>query len=625
MPVTKDGRYHRSFRDPLNSTSATLAGGATWTGQATEDNHKDVMVTVFSDVTGTVFIDFSIDDGVNWDTTVSQVLKASVTVQRIIPKGNRCCRVRYVNGATAQSAFRLQTEFGDLQSEVVLTSNMNIPVGVTDHNALQVTAPTEGKSAFGEMLVAELSQKALLDFIYGINTDLVVTQGNQSGSVTAANSLGTAATGAAANSSGTFRTRSFSQYKPGQGSRARFTAVFTTGVADSHQIAGLGDASNGFFFGYNGTAFGILHRFNGSPEIRTLTLTVASSTAEDITITLDGVAAADVTVTASAALTVTANEIAAHDYSSVGRGWDAHADGDTVVFVSWDASVRTGTYTLSSATTAVGTFAQTVAGIAPTDTWIPQASWNGKDRFDGNGNTGVTIDPTKGNTYQISMQWLGFGTIKFFVEDPDDGEFHEVHGIEYSNANTTPSTSNPNLPLLMQAENVANTSDLSVSTASCALFTDGKAETLGPRKGASATVVLTGVTTETPCMTLCNRIVNQGRENKTQAKLLYVTAAVEHSKTVQIKLHKNQTLVGASFAALDSNSPLSLDTSATSSSGGTELMTLSLGKSGNSVIDLSGDFFTGFLQPGDAITATVLPASVVGAEGSVSFTLAEIF
>ncbi len=49
-------------------------------------------------------------------------------------------------------------------------------------------------------------------------------------------------------------------YDPGRGSNTIFSAVFNTGVANNFQIIGIGNAQDGFFFGYNGTAFGILHR-----------------------------------------------------------------------------------------------------------------------------------------------------------------------------------------------------------------------------------------------------------------------------------------------------------------------------------------------------------------------------
>jgi hypothetical protein len=59
----------------------------------------------------------------------------------------------------------------------------------------------------------------------------------------------------------------------------------------------------------------------------------------------------------------TAVEIAAADYSGVGTGWTAVASEDTVIFTSLTSSpLLTGVYSLSSATTAVGTFTELKAG-----------------------------------------------------------------------------------------------------------------------------------------------------------------------------------------------------------------------------------------------------------------------
>ena len=54
------------------------------------------------------------------------------------------------------------------------------------------------------------------------------------------------------------------KYRPGLGSLVRFTTLYETGgVANSTQIAGVGDDNDGFFFGYNGNSFGILVRKGG--------------------------------------------------------------------------------------------------------------------------------------------------------------------------------------------------------------------------------------------------------------------------------------------------------------------------------------------------------------------------
>lgn len=508
----------------------------------------------------------------------------------------------------------------------IIANEDGITATVTDHKALQVTPPSEGKTAFGDHLVSQLIHEVTLDFNYTINPLVVESRGNQSGTVTQANNMAVMSTGAAANSSGTLLSVHRARYQPGHGTRIRFTSLFTAGAAGSFQAAGIGDESNGFFFGYNGTAFGILHRKNGSPEIRTLTVTVGSSTAENITITLDGDAKTDVAVTNTADVTLTANEIAAADYSDVGRGWKADAVGDTVVFTAWDSSSRTGTYSLSSASTAVGTFAQSVVGVASTDSWIAQASWTGLDKFDGAGLSGVTLDPTKGNVFQINFQWLGFGVIQFYIEDPDDGEMHLVHFIQYANENTTPSLSNPTLPLCVTAENVANTTDMIVKTSSMGSFVEGLSEQIGPRHGKDASITLGATTTETPMLTLRNRNMFHSKVNTVSSKILVISASADHSKPVEVVFYADATLTGASFAHLDTaTSAIETDVAATAFTGGVFLFSIPLGKTGNQVVDLSTDPFQGVLLPGHSITATIKPKSGNAAEATVSFNFVELF
>ena len=497
---------------------------------------------------------------------------------------------------------------------------------VTDHLALQVTPPPEGRSGFGEASTVSPHPKIQVRFPYdNVDPVLLDARANQSGTVSIANSLLTVTSGAAANSGAECLTRDRVPYRPGQGTIARFTALFTTGVANSEQWVGIGDDGEGYFFGYQGADFGLSRRYGGRAEVRTLTVTTASSTAENITITLDGNADATVAVTASGNITTTANEIAAHDYSDVGPGWAAKAVGDTVVFSSWQAAPQTGTYSLSVATTAVGSFAQTLAGVTPTVAFVAQSSWNGNDTFDGTGITGVTLDPTKGNVYQIRFQYLGFGAIQFFIEDPDDGELHLVHTIEYSNANTTPSLEDPTYPMYIEAKNAANTSDLSVSSASFSAFNEGDFVPYGARQGLEADITLGATSAETPVTTIRVKEVLGGKQNRTPLKLLFISASAEHTKPVSLKFYVNATLTDASFT--DVRSPYSgvqQDVAATALSGGTFFFRINMGKTGNEVIDLSGTELDGLLNPGDQITVTIAPKSGNSAEASVSLYYVEL-
>jgi len=625
-----------------NTSTTPLSSGATYTGTAETNNHPDVMVSCFSDTDGTLYFDFSVN-GTDWRTFPPAGFQVTANIHEFhtAVKGPRQFRARFVNSATGQTTFQLYTYYGHFRQgnapinftisedadaivvKSVISGIGNTTATVTDHKSLQVTPSPEAKGAFGESLVTQLEPVVQLLFSYNVNP-LEVDARDNGGASSIENSMLKLSTGAAANQSSSMLSREIARYEPGIGYRARFTGVFTTGVANSNQVIGIGDSGEGLFFGYNGTSFGVMRRYGGKPEIRTLTVTTASSTAEDITITLDGDAETTVTVTNSGDTTTTANEIASHDYSGTGGGWTAKAVGATVVFTSWSSSSKTGTYTLSSATTAVGTFAQTLAGAAATDTWVAQSSWNGDDIFDGNGITGVTIDPTKGNVFQIDLQYLGFGLIRFFIEDPDDGEMHLVHSIEYANANTVPSLDNPSLHLYACAENSSNTSDIVLKTASMGIFVDGKRRDYGVNRGAENAANLS-TANNTPVLSIRIAETYAGKLNRSQVKLNYASAAVDHTKPVVIKFYANPDLTGASFAAIDSNtSSVYKDTSATALTGGVFLFALPLGKTSNDVIDLKDNIDLGRFGPGDVLTISADPVSATGADVDVAVNFTEL-
>ena len=496
---------------------------------------------------------------------------------------------------------------------------------VTNLGALQVTTPAEGKTSFGEAAVSQAHPVIQLKATYSVNDNEIEIHENNLGTVTNGDALLTASSGASANSRGSFHTREIVSYKPGQGVMARFTGKFTTGVAGNIQAVGIGSYGEMLGFGYNGTAFGIRHKHGGSAEIRTLTVTTKSTTAENITITLDGVADATVAVTDATAgdATTTANDIAAHDYSDVGDGWHAYAFGDTVVFLAWKDEAKTGTYSLSAATTAIGTFAQTVVGVAATDTWVPQASWNGADKFDGAGVTGITLDPTKGNVFQVKFQYLGFGAIKYFLEDPNDGEFHLVHTVAYSNTNTVPSLDNPSFPMRLESINTANTSDISCSTASLAAFIEGTHAYQGLRAGVKHTATL-ATAAETPLLTIGPKISQNDKVNQTKLKFFLVSAAVNHNKPVTVNYYRNAVLTGASFTDFNADSGIHTDVAATAITGGQFMFALPLAPQGNAVFQLPASIIASDLGPGDTITVTAEPLSGTGAEALVSFYFVEL-
>ena len=133
---------------------------------------------------------------------------------------------------------------------------------ISSVNPLPVEIGGSSVSVFGDLITAENTPLLQVDFVYGINTQTGVTSVVTTGvAATDASRLrlqtGTGAAGAAL-----YTTKRTAKYRPGQGMTVRFTTVYTTGAASSTQIHGVGTAENGYFFGFNGSSFGILHRNN---------------------------------------------------------------------------------------------------------------------------------------------------------------------------------------------------------------------------------------------------------------------------------------------------------------------------------------------------------------------------
>ncbi len=474
-----------------------------------------------------------------------------------------------------------------------------------------------GHSAFGELSVAESTSQIAMQWPYNVNSRITETRANQSGSVDQNNGMLRLQTGTAANSSGTALSVEPVSYRPGQGIVVRCTGVFTTGVANSSQYIGIGDVGDGLFFGYDGATFGVMRRANGIPEIRVLTVATASSHDEDITITLDGDAKSDVAVTNTSDKTLTANEISAADYSDVGRGWSTHSMGDAVVFISWDASARAGTYTLSDSQSSAGTFARIVVGVAATETVIAQTAWN-RDRADG---TGVLplLDPTAGNVYEIRFQWLGFGSLEFCIENPATGQFIVAHRIAYANANTIPSLRNPSLPLCMVATNTSNTSNITTHAGSMFGATEGRDFDTGITAAATGTNDAIA-TTDIPILTLHNRQVYQSQVNRTKVEITSVKVAVDATKSLTITARRNATLTGAVLADIDSNtSTMRADTTATALTGGVLIDQIAVQKQGTGVLRV------GEILPGEFITFSGVGPSGTGHEAVISASWTEQF
>ena len=282
-----------------NSTTTTIAPAGVFVGTAEDvSQYASISVTFYVQpvgATGNLFVQFSnTSSDVNWLALSNTVTAVNSTnhdgFTLDVTTAAQYFRIRYVNDSVQQTAFTIQTIFHPQAriatsttryaqtptdySDVINTraiiwgktvgGGVYEPVATNGENSLVVNL-AEPSAAFGEINTADNTPTCQVDFVYGINTQLTSNTTSNNATVTSVDGLAVLTTGAQVNSVATLTTRNYVKYRPGQGSKSRFTALFTTGIAGSTQIAGvMGDGVDGVGFGYNGTSFGALYRHNGT-------------------------------------------------------------------------------------------------------------------------------------------------------------------------------------------------------------------------------------------------------------------------------------------------------------------------------------------------------------------------
>lgn len=138
---------------------------------------------------------------------------------------------------------------------VIASDQSNVPVTISQQDS------------FGHIVQAQRYNQIEVDYSTTIPTgatgDVVVTTAN-GGSAASSGGQGVFSSGTNANGGVNVVTNLSLDYRPHAELYAAFTAIFTTGVANSYQRIGVYNIANGFFIGYEGTAFGLTIRKNTS-------------------------------------------------------------------------------------------------------------------------------------------------------------------------------------------------------------------------------------------------------------------------------------------------------------------------------------------------------------------------
>lgn len=422
-----------------------------------------------------------------------------------------------LNAATVAGGKTVATEdIGGVQFQRVklaLGSSGQDLGDVSGTNPLVVDMGGASIGAFGDLITSENTPVVQVNFVYGINsqqgvTDIVTTGVADTSSARLRLQTGTGAGGAAR-----FISKKVAIYRAGQGMTTRFTVAFATGVASSTQVAGFGTATNGYFFGFNGITFGVLHRN---------------------------------------------------------------------------------------------------AGV---DTWVGQTAWNG-DKCNGTGVSGFTIDPTKGNVFQIRYPYLGYGVINFWMLDATTGRWILAHTIRYPNTTASTQLSNPALRFYVQAINSGNTTNLIMYSGSAAALLTGQLALSGNPKFAYDNNKA-AITTETVIFALKSATTYNGVTNESTVRLTSLSFAGggNASNNAVVRLKIGATLGGvATYAAVDGttadngvtvtsgNSVVSANTVHTTVAGGRMVFSMSVNNADSGVLDLRP--YDIVLYPGEVLTVS---------------------
>lgn len=404
-----------------------------------------------------------------------------------------------------------------LTSEIVNERRLKVSTGANE-------------TAFGELNTERLSPitqiKAHNGLLQGV---LTVTDDLISGTNSVIDGKFTCETGISADGLASILSLRQLTTRAGQGSIARFPAIFGTGIADNNQAAGLITSSNIFAFSYIGAAFGILIARNGLDEIQELTLTAAAGS-ESATVTVD-----DLPYTVpltGGGITDDAYEIAISLNSQV-PNYNFTSNEDTITAQAV-LSGPMGGFAYSSDGTSTGGWVQVEAGVDSVTSFVPQSLWNQDTRLEGL--VDEVLIPQFNNTYQVQLN----GSADFYVEDSASKSLVLVHRESFMNKDAQNNTANSTFRIGWIVRNAGNTSNVTLQGEYAAAFIEGEIyyDAL-PRSVSNTQAIPAGNSIQTSVLMLRNRLSFSGRINRIESLPIHVHVSTESNKPVFFRVLLN--------------------------------------------------------------------------------------
>jgi hypothetical protein len=219
-----------------------------------------------------------------------------------------------------------------------------------------------------------------------------------------------------------------------------------------------------------------------------------------------------------------------------------------------------------------------------TEIRVGRDEWNG-EKFDGNGWTGVTADPTKQQMISISYEWYGAGTVNF--EWLMKGETIKSHTFDNSNTQDRVWCSTPFLPIRLEIENVTGVAGTHyLYQGSNSLIQEGEPEKLGTLLSISNPITGTTMSSANTFYPIIS--IRLKSNNLTGVMLLRsLQAATDDNTNVYWQLLQNATLTGGTWVDHpDPNSFMQYNITQTAVSGGSDLLSGFVINGSGALVDL---------------------------------------
>lgn len=204
-----------------------------------------------------------------------------------------------------------------------------------------------------------------------------------------------------------------------------------------------------------------------------------------------------------------------------------------------------------------GFYLENVAGVislvhrtstsgTPVSTPLAQTAWD--DPMDGSGKSKIVVDWTKTQIFEMDMQWLGVGRVRFYLNI--DGVPHLFHELKHANNLAQVYIQTPHLPCTYQIENTASAVGDTFMQICASVFTEGietKPQIVRSISNQFTTVSCTA-SSSTHVLSIRPAALFKTRTNKGMAIPLSISIDVTGAGGCHFKILEDATLTGTFVA-----------------------------------------------------------------------------